>query len=107
MDIVVDGLQGHVFLRVVWLAYILGGDELFPGGVVVGIEQTLNGILDCIVHLLFRRTRRPPMVFEGGVDLVNIGHAIDPRAFLGVPTYSMSRCADAQIKLFVIFSSIR
>lgn len=107
MDVVVDGLQGHVFLRVVWLAYILCGDELFPGGVVVGIEQTLNGVLDSIVLLNIRRTLRPPMVFEGGVDLVNVGHAVDPRVFLGVPTYSMSRCADAQIKLFVIFSNIR
>lgn len=107
VDTVVDGLQRHEFPGIVLLTFVFGGDELLPGGVVAGIEQTLDCILYGVILLYCGCAFRPLGIFQGGVDLLDVGDAFDPRFSCGVPRNTMACGSDRQVKLFIAVSSIR
>lgn len=80
-----DKLQRQVVLGTIILFFVLGGYELLPRGIVVGVEQTLNRVFDGVVLVYGARCTRPLRVFKGRVDFVNVGDAVNPGAFLSIP----------------------
>lgn len=107
VDVIVESFQGYVFLGVIFLPYVLGGDELLERDVVVGIEQTLDDILDGVVLQCLGRFTRPLGVLQGRVRLLDVGDALDPVLFLGIPANCMAAGSFAQVKLFITVSIIR
>lgn len=76
---------------------VLSGDELLPGGVVLGVEKTLDSVSDSVEPFT-----RPFGVFYGVVEFIDVGNTLDPDISIVVPVNSMAAGSLAQVELSII-----